>query len=224
LATLDKIPICDRCFLTRHGRGPANPRHVMPLRHSWRNTAVIEERAEDTVMIEGSLEDYLDGIRQLERALLRFMMAAHREGVCGANGAHREECIALFEQLGWEGYEEYLSAMSPIADAEGTSCRGRQAGAEPTSTRPAARRWAPGNKPNRWPASRRRPGEIPIRNSACCAATIERPPSRAVDAVRAMRGDEYASTAGTLGDLLYAEKAKTVGSERDWDGLRSSAA
>lgn len=121
LATLDKIPICDRCFLTRHGRGPANPRHVMPLRHSWRKTAVIEERAEDTVMIEGSLEDYLDGIRQLERALLRFMMAAHREGVCGANGAHREECIALFEQLGWEGYEEYLSAMSPIADAEGTS-------------------------------------------------------------------------------------------------------
>lgn len=82
---------------------------------------MIEECAEDTVMIEGSLEDYLDGIRQLERALLSFMIAAHREGVCGANGAHREECIALFEQLGWEGYEEYLWAISPIADAEGTS-------------------------------------------------------------------------------------------------------
>jgi len=121
LATVDKIPICDRCFLTRHRRGPANPQDVVPLRHRWRNTTMIEEGAEDTVRIEGSLEDYLDAIRQLERALLLFMIAAHREGVCGANGAHREECIALFEQLGWEGYEEYLSAISPIADAEGTS-------------------------------------------------------------------------------------------------------
>lgn len=39
-----------------------------------------------------------------------------------------------------------------------------------------------------------------------------------------MRRDEYASTAGTLGDLLYAEKAKTVVSERDWVELVSSVA
>jgi hypothetical protein len=25
IATLDKIPICDRCLLTRYGRGPAKP-------------------------------------------------------------------------------------------------------------------------------------------------------------------------------------------------------
>ena len=66
-------------------------------------------------VIESDLEDYLDRIRQLERALLRFVMAAHSEGVCGVNGFHRAECAALFDELGWDSYEQYVSAMSPIA-------------------------------------------------------------------------------------------------------------
>jgi RNA polymerase sigma-70 factor, ECF subfamily len=45
-----------------------------------------------------------------------------------------------------------------------------------------------------------------------------------VDAVRAARGDGCASAIRTLGDLLYAEKAKTVVSERDWVELVSSVA
>jgi hypothetical protein len=65
-------------------------------------------------VIEGDLEDYVDRIRQLERALLLFAMTAHSDGVCGANGMHRAECAALFEELGWDSYEQYVSAMSPI--------------------------------------------------------------------------------------------------------------
>jgi hypothetical protein len=28
---------------------------------------------------------------------------------------HCPECTALFEELGWDSYEQYVSAMSPIA-------------------------------------------------------------------------------------------------------------
>ena len=76
-------------------------------------TATAEPMARP--VIEGDLEDYLDRIRHLERALLLFTMAAHSEGICGANGMHRAECSALFEELGWDTYEQYVSAMSPIA-------------------------------------------------------------------------------------------------------------
>ena len=65
-------------------------------------------------VIEADLEDYLDRIRQLERALLLFMTAAHSEGFCGADGVHRAECTALFEELGWDSYEQYVSTMSSM--------------------------------------------------------------------------------------------------------------
>jgi len=62
-------------------------------------------------MPEGSAEQYAERIRVLERVLFAYVTAVHRETGCGAAGTHRPECARLFEQLGWENYDEYLAAM-----------------------------------------------------------------------------------------------------------------
>jgi hypothetical protein len=62
-------------------------------------------------MAERRAAERLRQIRELERALLASMSAAHRHGVCGAGGRHTAECTAFFETFGWGNYEEFKSAV-----------------------------------------------------------------------------------------------------------------
>jgi hypothetical protein len=63
--------------------------------------------------------DYAARIMDLERALLAFVVRIHRTSDCGVGGAHEPECDALFEQLGWENYEEYVVAMADELEQDG---------------------------------------------------------------------------------------------------------
>ena len=64
-----------------------------------------------------SADFYLQCVQELERGLLTYVKAMHQDGRCGTNGRHRSVCVALFEQLGWDSYEQYVAAMesrSPV--------------------------------------------------------------------------------------------------------------
>jgi hypothetical protein len=58
-----------------------------------------------------SVNYYLQKVKELERALLGYVKAMHGDGHCGGNGRHRAECSALFNELGWDSFEEYIAAM-----------------------------------------------------------------------------------------------------------------
>ena len=57
-----------------------------------------------------SADHHLQCIQELERGLLAYVKVMHEIGACGAQG-HRTECKALFQKLGWDSFEQYLSAM-----------------------------------------------------------------------------------------------------------------
>ena len=54
---------------------------------------------------------YLQRLQEMDRALLRYVKAIHERGLCGWDGHHRAECSALFHQLGWNSFEDYVAAM-----------------------------------------------------------------------------------------------------------------
>jgi len=64
--------------------------------------------------------DYAGCIREVERALFAFVVRMHRTTDCGAGGVHEPECESLFNQLGWESYEEYVIAMADEMDHPAT--------------------------------------------------------------------------------------------------------
>jgi hypothetical protein len=55
---------------------------------------------------------YVARVRRLERALLAFVVWIHRTTDCGVGGVHVPQCEELFEQLGWENYEQYVMAIA----------------------------------------------------------------------------------------------------------------
>jgi len=67
-------------------------------------------------MRENAASVYVARLRELERALLAFVVWIHRTTDCGVGGVHVPECDALFDQLGWESYEQYAVAMEEELD------------------------------------------------------------------------------------------------------------
>ena len=63
--------------------------------------------------------NYVARIHELEHALFAFVVRVHRSTGCGAGGVHEPECDGLFNQLGWESYEEYVTAMGEEIDRRG---------------------------------------------------------------------------------------------------------
>jgi hypothetical protein len=62
-----------------------------------------------------SADYYLQRVQELDRAILRHVKATHEHGgLCGWDGRHRAECSALFHQLGWNSFEEYVAAMESV--------------------------------------------------------------------------------------------------------------
>src|SRR5262249_21941924 len=114
--SVDTAPVRGRRAIQRTSPEPSCASHVV-LRISPRcQTCDTALRREDTVMPRqtsaSSADLYLQRIAELEQALFDFVKATHSGECCSAGRGHRPECIALFEQLGWDDFEQYVAAMA----------------------------------------------------------------------------------------------------------------
>ena len=66
-----------------------------------------------------SADYYLKRVEALERALLTYVKTRHVDGHCDGNGRHRAECSALFNELGWDSFEQYIAAMETRSSHRG---------------------------------------------------------------------------------------------------------